>query len=92
MLPCAAIGLALGGNERDTIIEALTRFYLHGHSHWLKPLDGRVPEPFVRVAMSHHIQSVKPWEWTDVPPFWQEWTLIHMAVVNEVANGPPKRS
>ncbi len=42
------------------------------------------------MALSHHIPSVKPWEWMEVPQFWQEWALIHLIVSNEVAKGPPK--
>lgn len=40
------------------------------------------------MALSHHIPSVKPWEWGDVPQVWQQWAAIHLHVTNEVNRGP----
>lgn len=79
-----------GGNERDDLTSALTRFFLHGQARWLAPIGGVVPEWFVRFAMSEHVHSVKPWDWEEVAPIWQDWALVYHNVRVAVEAGPQK--
>ena len=42
--------------------------------------------------MSEHTPSVKPWEWENVPPIWQDWALVYHNVRAAVEAGPKKSS